>query len=140
LGGAILDGIKDALSATFGFAADVGKAVLDAVKRVINTYVIDKINRALEFTIPLPFGASVSVNPPDIPRLHSGGWIPGPGVGARGEVPIIAQTGEYVLSRADVADILRGRQAPLVGEMYVSDGRDVFEELRALQVLDGLAA
>jgi hypothetical protein len=43
--------------------------------------VIDKINRAVEFTINLPFGASFSVNPPDIPHVALGGVFAGSAAG-----------------------------------------------------------
>lgn len=73
LGSALLDGLKNALSATAGFAGDVATAVLDAIKSVINTFVIDKINSALRFTIkgpgPLP---DFTIDAPDIPRLAAG--------------------------------------------------------------------
>lgn len=109
LGDALLNGLKNALSATAGFAGDVGRAVLDAVKSVVNRFVIDKINAALEFQVPLPapFG-SISVNPPDIPRLHSGGPV-GRLNGPPSEIPALLQQGEYVLSRDDVRSISAGR-------------------------------
>lgn len=141
VGSSILRGIGEALGSVAGFAGDVGKAVLSAVKNVLNTQVIDRINRALEFTIPVPFIDDIKVNPPDIPRLHSGGWIPGPGVGAAGEVPIIAQTGEYMLSRDDVAEILTGRAGgPLIGVVNVADGRGLVRELHRAQALQAALA
>ena len=75
LGGALLDGLKQALSATAGFAGDVAGAVLQAVKSVVNRFVIEPINRALEFTIPVPGLPDIHINPPDIPRLASGGIV-----------------------------------------------------------------
>lgn len=122
LGRALLDGLKDALSATAGFAGDVGAAVLNAVKNVLNTYVIDKINSALEFKIPVPLGPDISINPPDIPRLHSGGMV-GSLIGPAREVPAILQTGEYVMSRADVAEAVRNGGSPTV-HVYL-DGQRV---------------
>lgn len=85
LGGALLDGLKAALSATAGFAGDVASAVLDAVKSIVNTYVIDKINSSLEFSIGLPFGKSFKVDPPDIPRLAMGGIVTRPTLALIGE-------------------------------------------------------
>jgi hypothetical protein len=76
MGSAIIDGMKAGLSATGGMIADVGQAVLRAIKGVVNTQVIDRINRALEFTI----GAgpvSYDVNPPDIRHLRHGGTASG---------------------------------------------------------------
>jgi len=77
IGSSILDGMKDGLGAVAGFAGDVGQAVLGAVKDVINTQVIDRLNNALEFTVPVPFGPDINVNPRDIPRLRHGGSVDG---------------------------------------------------------------
>ena len=64
LGGALLDGLKSAITAVGGFASDVGQAVLAAVKHVINTYVIGPINRGLEFKIPVPGAPDIHINRP----------------------------------------------------------------------------
>lgn len=85
LGTAILDGIKGALSSTAGFAGDVASAVLSAVRGVINSYVIDPINSALEFTIPVPGLPDIHINPPDIPRLALGGIVTRPTLALVGE-------------------------------------------------------
>ena len=77
IGSSILDGMKDGLSAIGGFATDVGKAVLSAVKGVINSQVIDRLNNALEFTIPIWGAPDINVNPRDIPRLRHGGSATG---------------------------------------------------------------
>lgn len=71
----IVDGVKGAAGVVGGIAADIGRAVKDW----INSNVIDRINRALEFTIKIknPIGPdpSVTINPPDIPRLAGGAII-----------------------------------------------------------------
>lgn len=85
LGGALMDGLKAALSAVGGFAGDVASAVLAAVKRVINTYVIGPINRALEFKINVPGAPDIHVNPPDIPYLARGGIVRRPTLAVLGE-------------------------------------------------------
>lgn len=74
LGDMFMDGLKAALNSTAGFAGDVADAVLSAIKHVVNTYIIDKINSALQFTIKVPMGPDIHINPPDIPRLARGGW------------------------------------------------------------------
>ena len=80
LGGALLDGLKAALSAAEGFAGDVGEAVLTAVKSVVNEFVIDPINSALEFSFDthLPKVGVIHIDPPDIPRLARGGVVTRP--------------------------------------------------------------
>jgi len=85
LGGALLDGLKSAITAVGGFASDVGQAVLAAVKHVINTYVIGPINRGLEFKIPVPGAPDIHINPPDIPYLARGGVVTRPTLAVLGE-------------------------------------------------------
>lgn len=77
LGEALFDGLKSALSATAGFAGDVGSAVLGAVKSVINSQVIDRLNSVLEFSFDthIPGVGSISIDPPDIPHLARGGIV-----------------------------------------------------------------
>lgn len=69
VGSSLMDGLKDALGNTAGFAGDVGERVLEAVKSVINTYVLDPLRSALNFTITMPG---------DIPNfsVHGGDYIP----------------------------------------------------------------
>lgn len=87
LGDAILDGLRDALSNTLGFAGDVGDAVLGAVKSIINQHIIDPINRKLEFSVSLGPLGSVSINPPDIPHLALGGIVTSPTLAVLGDNP-----------------------------------------------------
>jgi hypothetical protein len=76
LGNQLKAGLKSALSATAGLAGDIASAVLQAIKSVINTQVIDRINSLLAFTIkvpgPLP---DIPINPDDIPHLARGGIV-----------------------------------------------------------------
>lgn len=102
LGEALINGIISGLSAIGTAAVDFAKAFGNALVEVVNTYIVDKINDALKFEVPLPFGRSFTVDPPDVPRLpkfHDGGIVPGRG---GSEVPIMAQAGEAVLSIAAV--------------------------------------
>lgn len=85
LGDQLMDGLKAALSSTAGFAGDVAQAVLDAVKSLVNTYVIDPINSALQFKIPVPGLPDININPPDIPRLAGGGIVSQPTLAVVGE-------------------------------------------------------
>ncbi|MFF1820398.1 phage tail tape measure protein [Kribbella sp. NPDC058245] len=55
-----------------GLVSDIAGNVWSAVRQLLNS-AIGRINAALQFTIKLPAGASININPPDIPRLASGG-------------------------------------------------------------------
>jgi len=97
--GAIFDGLKSAASAVGGFAVDIAEAVGRAIKSFINEQVIDRINSALEFTIHVPLGPDIHVNPPDIPHLASGGIITRAGlalVGERGPELVVLPAGAGV--------------------------------------------
>lgn len=72
--GGIVDGIAGGAGVALGFAQDVASAL----KSIINTEVIDRFNRAVEFDIGLPLGRKFSVNPPDIPHLAGGGVLHNP--------------------------------------------------------------
>lgn len=87
LGSALLDGLKSALSATAGFAGDVAGAVLAAVKEIINTQVIDRINRTLEFSFDtkIPGIGTIHIDPFDIPHLAAGGIVTRPTLALIGE-------------------------------------------------------
>jgi hypothetical protein len=133
LGGALLDGLREALSSTAGFAGDVAEAVLSAVKNVINRFVIDPINRALEFTIPGPGPLpDIHINPPDIPRLARGGIV------TRPTLALIGEDGPEA-----VVPLGRGRGAlgltvvqHFYGDLYARDEREA--RLAAGDVAHGL--
>lgn len=79
IGSSIIEGMRNGLTGVGGLAMDFASAFADAVKDVINSEVIDRINSALEFTIPGPgFLPDVHLDAPDIPRLHGGGIVAGP--------------------------------------------------------------
>jgi hypothetical protein len=87
LGDAFMNGLKAALSASAGFIGDVGAALLSAIKGVINSQVIDRINSALQFDFDthIPGVGTVSINPQDIPYLASGGIVTSPTLAVIGE-------------------------------------------------------
>lgn len=66
---AMVDGLKNAAGIISGIAGNVWSAV----RGLLNSG-IDKINAALEFKISLP-GPDISVNPPNIPHLATGGIV-----------------------------------------------------------------
>lgn len=113
LGEKLLEGLQTALSATGGFATNVAQAVLSAVKNVINTHVIDKINSALEFTIPVPGLPDIHIDPPNIPRLHAGALnIPR-------DMLAVLQKGEMVLSARNAESVRSGSAAQGGGGIHL---------------------
>jgi phage-related protein len=86
IGRKILEGIGDGLSSFGGFVSGIGTAVAEAAKKAVN-WVIGKVNRGLEFTIPIPFGKSINVNAPDIPLLAQGGIVTRPTLAVLGDNP-----------------------------------------------------
>jgi hypothetical protein len=88
VGGAVVDGIVDGIKALVGKGTQVAKDFVNAIIRFVNTELIDGINDLLEFTVPLPFGASFTVNPPDIghiPEMADGGIVTAPTLAIVGE-------------------------------------------------------
>jgi hypothetical protein len=71
------------------FGLEIGKAFANGIISVVNTQLIDRINRLLEFTIDPPGpGPKLTINPPDIPRipmLAEGGIVTGPTLAMIGE-------------------------------------------------------
>lgn len=147
--GAIFDGLKSAASAVGGFAADIAETVGRAIKSFVNEFVIDRLNRALEFTIPNPLGKDIHIDPPDIPRLASGGIITRAGlalVGESGPELVLMPAGAAVLPNAiaaAVAGAVRGAGGPQVtvqvlGPVTISGEQDT--ERFASDLGHGLAA
>lgn len=88
LGNAVKDGILNGLAAAGEGALNLGRTVVNGIIRLINSQLIDRLNRAFEFTIPLPFVDDIRVNPPDIPgipQLADGGIVTGPTLALIGE-------------------------------------------------------
>lgn len=114
IGSSLINGIIDGVKALPGLAGDFASAFASAVKDVINTQVIDRINSTLEFSVDthIPGIGTIHINPPDIPRLHTGGVVPG---GRSSEMLAMLQGGEVVFT-PDQARYLVGmmnmRQAP----------------------------
>lgn len=85
LGSAVFDGIKAAISGVAGIAEDIATAIGSAIKSFINSQIIDRINSALEFTIKVPLGPDIYIDPPDIPHLARGGIVTRPTLALIGE-------------------------------------------------------
>jgi hypothetical protein len=87
LGTDLVAALVEALKGLGSKGLDVGKAFANGIIGFINRNVIDKINELVEFKISA-FGASFTVNPPDInriPMLAEGGIVTGPTLAMIGE-------------------------------------------------------
>lgn len=98
VGDKLMDGLRSALGNVAGFAGDVGDAVLQAVKGVINNYVIGPINRALEFSFDthIPGVGKITINPPDLPYLATGGVV------TRATLAVLGEAGPEAVLPLDV--------------------------------------
>jgi hypothetical protein len=87
LGASLINSLVEALKGLGSKGLEVGKAFANGIIGFINRNVIDKINELVEFKISA-FGASFTVNPPDIgriPMLAEGGIVTGPTLAMIGE-------------------------------------------------------
>jgi hypothetical protein len=87
LGGKLISSLVEALKGLGSKGLEVGKAFANGIIGYINRNVIDKINDLVEFKISA-FGASFTVNPPDIgriPMLAQGGIVTSPTLAMIGE-------------------------------------------------------
>ncbi len=85
LGGDLIDALGRGISGAAGLATEFAADFANAVIRFINTQVIDRINSAVQFTIPVPFADDINVDPPNIghiPTLDTGGIVTGPTLAA----------------------------------------------------------
>lgn len=137
-GSAVIDGILEGLGAAGGFVTDLAGRLTNALIDGVNSAVVDSINDAIPNSLDFGFLGSIDLpdNPiPRLPKFHDGGPIGRLG-GPRREVPIMAEEGEFMLSRDDVSSILRGGgRGPLIGTVNVSDGQGLTRELSRAQAL-----
>lgn len=130
LASGLLDGLLDALGNLASGASGVARQVVNAIIGFINTSVIGRLNRAFEFTIPLPFVDDIRVNPPDIPgipMLAKGGIVKSPTLAMIGEA---GPEAVVPLDRAGGMGAMGGTVNVTVNMPAGSDGNDV---VRALQ-------
>lgn len=81
LGETLISGLVNALKGLGKTSLDFGREFVNGIIRFINTKVIDKINGLLEFTIPVPLGKDITIDPvdiPGIPELATGGIVSSP--------------------------------------------------------------
>lgn len=138
-GKTIIRKLLEGLGQSAGFAADVGKAIANAAVDFINSQIIDRINDALEFSIPnpLPGDNDFDIDPPDlphIPRLHGGGFVTGP---AGGEVLAVLEVGEEVIAKDDAGRGRDGKIADTINLNGITDSRDAVSELSWMQYTRG---
>lgn len=85
----LITAVIGALSDLGKFGLEIGKAFANGIISVINTQIVDRINKLLEFTIDPPGpGPTFKINAPDIPRipmLAEGGIVNGPTLAMIGE-------------------------------------------------------
>jgi hypothetical protein len=129
--GKIIEGIKSAA----GFIGKIASGIWDAVKGLINT-AIDKINTALSFSINLPFGKHITIDPPDIPHLASGGIITGPTIALLGEAgrEAVIPLDHGLLGNVNIYKI--HITAP-VGSSSADIGRDITRHIEAYERAGG---
>lgn len=132
---AIVSGVSGLGGRIKSAASGIFDGVKDAFRSAIN-WIIDKWN-ALSFTVPAvdlgPLGefGGGTFGTPDIPRLHTGGLVPGlPGQ----EVPAILLAGERVLSPEQTRAYDSGRGAGVVIENYNTQ-RPLLEEMAEFNAL-----
>jgi len=117
LGSAIIDGIADGVSGAAGFVADFASGLVGAITGLINAQVIDRVNSLLEFSVSLGPLGSITIDPPDIPRLASGGSFSGLAlVGERG--PELVSGVGTVRSAAETRHARSGRGVEVVNNFY----------------------
>lgn len=105
LGKAMVGGIADGLGALINSLGDLGRTIVNGIIGFINSSIIRRLNDALDFTISVPFGPDIRVNPPDIPGipyLAQGGIIQSPTLAVVGEagpeaVVPLSQAGQFGL-------------------------------------------
>lgn len=142
LGEAVLDGLGKGISGAASFAGDIAAQVGGAIKDFINTNIIDKVNRALEFTIDMPSPIpNAPINPPDIPRLAMGtpSFTGGMAVlGENGPELAFLPTGARVLSNRDSGQLMAaggGRELHLhlhINNLFGTDERAAAELAQSL--------
>jgi hypothetical protein len=127
VGSAIVSGIVDAVTKLVDKGGEVAKAFVNAIIDFINVQFIKRINDLLEFTVPLPFGASFTVNPPDIPnipKLADGGIVTAPTlaiVGEAGPEAIVPLSSDIGMGSMNVVVNVQGS---------VTSERDLVESIR----------
>jgi hypothetical protein len=129
LGGDLITALVDALKGLGSFGLDVGRSFANAIIGFINRNVIKKINDLVDFTIPLPFGASFRVNPPDIgniPMLAEGGIV------TSAQLAVIGESGpEAVIPLSKLGSMGFGGNGGITVNVQGADPNEVVRALQA---------
>ena len=129
--GGFVDGMKNAAGVIEGIATNVW----DTVKGLLNG-AIDKINAALEFTIDIPGPKNLTINPPNIPQLATGGRATGAtlaviGEGREPESVLPDSVLRGLLERAHATGAAQGggnrSGGPLIGQVVQRNGESTEE-------------
>ena len=136
LGGKILTGIRDGLTAAVGFAGNVASGLWRKVKDAVNSNVVDKINTALPNSISLgPFG---NIDLPDnpVPRLAAGSRNFRGGmalVGEQGPELVAMPRGSRVFTARETEDMARnsggGSTSITINAQTNANPREIASEL-----------
>jgi phage-related protein len=103
----LIEGIGAAPGAALNLAKNIANALID----VVNSQIINRINRAVEFTIPVPFAPDIPFNPPDIQN------IPHMAKGAVVDRPTLALIGEAAASVPEIVTPERLMRSVFAEEM-----------------------
>lgn len=135
LGGRILSGIRDGLTAAVGFAGDVASGLWRAVKAAVNVNVIDRINSSIPNSIPIP-GPIPDIDLPDnpVPRLAAGSSFFRGGaalVGEQGPELVALPTGSRVFSARETAGMggRSGGNSVTINAQTNADPRTIASEI-----------
>ena len=129
--GGLLDGILNAIGSLASGASGIARQVVNAIIGFVNSQIIDRVNRAVEFTIDLPLVPAFHVNPPDIPRipmLAAGGIVNQPTLAMIGEAGP-----EAVIPLDRLGAMGGGGGGPVTINVTMPAGSDGDDVVRALQ-------
>jgi phage-related protein len=130
LGGALIDAMKSAITGAAGIAQDIGEGLANIVKDAWNAFA-NTVNDIIPDKIEIPFFPDINLPDNPIPKLHSGGIVPGR-IGE--EVLILAKAGERVLTREqDQARTTAGTAQAFYGDLYFPNVRDAAGVVRVFR-------
>ncbi len=115
LAASFVAGLGDGFDSIGEIAGDIADGILGAFKDGWNTAAM-AINDFIPNKVAIPFAPDIDLPDNPVPTFHDGGPVGNFG-GIRREVPALLETGEYVLSRDDVAALRSGQAgagSPLV--------------------------
>ena len=135
LGGALIDALGNAISGASGIAGDIADGMVRIVKGAWNAFA-NKVNDSIPNEIPIPFLPDIDLPDNPIPRLHSGGIVPGE-LGQ--EVLILAKAGERVLTAEQ--DRRRARSdgpgaGVTIGNVTLPQVRDAYGFVRMMRRIE----